>query len=80
MNERIKELLVEADIKFDRDINEIEVCVMLPSDLEKFAELIVRECLVQISNAIPDTDCSASGAYKTAKIAATIRVKEHFAS
>ena len=44
MNERIKELLVKADIKFDRDINEIEVCVMLPSDLEKFAELIVREC------------------------------------
>ena len=45
MNERINELLVEADIKFDRDINEIEVCVMLPSDLEKFAELIVRECV-----------------------------------
>ena len=44
MNERINELLVEADIKFDRDINEIEVCVMLPSDLEKFAELIVWEC------------------------------------
>jgi len=44
MNERIKELLVKADIKFDRDINEIEVCVMLPSDLEKFAELIVKEC------------------------------------
>ena len=44
MNERIKQLLVKADIKFDRDINEIEVCVMLPSDLEKFAELIVKEC------------------------------------
>lgn len=47
-------------------------------DKELFAELIVRECLVQIGNAIPDTDCSASGAYKTAKIAATSRVKEHF--
>ena len=45
MNKRINELLVEADIKFDRDINEIEVCVMLPSDLEKFAELIVQECM-----------------------------------
>ena len=47
-------------------------------DKEKFAELIVRECLVQIGNAIPDTDCSSSGPYKTARIAATSRVKEHF--
>jgi hypothetical protein len=47
-------------------------------DRQKFAELIVRECLVQIGNAIPDTDCSSSGPYKTARIAATSRVKEHF--
>ena len=45
MNERIKELLLQADINFDKDINEIDVCVLLPSDLEKFAELIVRECV-----------------------------------
>lgn len=45
MNERIKELLEQANIKFDRDIKEIDVCVLLPSDLEKFAELIVRECV-----------------------------------
>ena len=44
MNERIKQLAEQADIKFDKDINEIDVCVLLPSDLEKFAELIVREC------------------------------------
>jgi hypothetical protein len=47
-------------------------------DIEKFAELVVRECITQINEAIPDTDCSASGAYKTAKIAAITRVKDHF--
>jgi hypothetical protein len=45
MNERIRLLAEQADIKFDRDINEIEVCVLLPSDLEKFAELIVQEAI-----------------------------------
>ena len=48
MNERIRELLVKADIKFDRDINEIEVCVMLPSDLEKFAELIIDDVMNEL--------------------------------
>ena len=45
MNAEIKELLLQAGIKFDKDIEDIDVCVMLPSDLEKFAELIVRQCL-----------------------------------
>ena len=45
---------------------------------QKFAEMIVRECITQINEAIPDTDCSASGAYKTAKIAAMAKVKQHF--
>ncbi len=45
MNTRIKELIKQADIKFDQDINDIDVCALLPSDLEKFAELIVTECL-----------------------------------
>ena len=47
-------------------------------DRQKFAELIVRRCAAQIAEAIPDTDCSASGAYKTAKIAAMAKVKDHF--
>ena len=61
MNERIKELLVEADIKFDRDINEIEVCVMLPSDLEKFAELIVRECGVALNPPVQNRNVISRG-------------------
>jgi hypothetical protein len=57
MNERIEQLAKQADIKFDKDLNEIDVCVMLPSDLEKFAELIVRECY----NIAEEHDCNLSG-------------------
>lgn len=53
MNERIKELLLQADIKFDKDINEIDVCVLLPSDLEKFAELMVKETMQVVANCLP---------------------------
>jgi hypothetical protein len=41
MNERIKELLSEAKIYDGSTTQNITTC---PSDLEKFAELIVREC------------------------------------
>lgn len=50
MNNKIKELLLEAGIKFDKDTSEIDVCVMLPSDLEKFAELIIKECVTLMEN------------------------------
>ena len=67
MNERIREL---RDKCVDPEYGWV--------DVNKFAELIVRECIVQIGDAIPDTNCSAADAYKTAKLAATSRVKEHF--
>jgi len=41
MNERIKELAEQATKKYDRLGNEIPFA---QPDLEKFAELIVREC------------------------------------
>lgn len=76
MNARIKELAEAAY----REIacNSLDGVISREAVDQRFAELIVRECLVQIGNAIPDTDCSASGIYKTAKIAATCRVKEYF--
>jgi hypothetical protein len=82
MNERIRELAHKADFIIKKN-NGAEwrwghIDPELAEKLEKFAELIVRECTAQIAEAIPDTDCSASGAYKTAKIAAMTRVKEHF--
>jgi hypothetical protein len=42
MNERIRELAKEATRKYDRLGNEIPFA---QPDLEKFAELIVRECM-----------------------------------
>lgn len=80
MNERVRELAKGAGI----------ICVV-PTEgtleyagkgdiehLEKFAELIIRECIGQVEQAIPVTDCAASGAYQTAKRAAISRVKDHF--
>lgn len=75
MNERIFELAEQAGFKLIR-----ENCydVVSTMSVQEFAELIVRDCLVQIAEAIPDTNCSASGAYQTAKIVVTCRVKHHF--
>jgi hypothetical protein len=79
MNERMLELYKQAHVP-DTTIdpsNNMPYETMCFS-AERFAELIVRECTAQIAEAIPDTYCSASGAYKTAKIAAMTRVKAHF--
>jgi hypothetical protein len=43
MNERIKELAVQADIKF-LDFHGREYCEAWVEQQEKFAEFIVREC------------------------------------
>ena len=54
MNEQIKELVKQAVTRFDPDMdgemepNEIGDWVMV-DDLEKFAELIVRECAKVVS-------------------------------
>ena len=46
MNERIRELIKQADIEFDvsSDHYGIDTAVVIPYDLDKFAELIVRSC------------------------------------
>lgn len=67
MNQRIEKLADQCYSKYGVQVDPV-----------KFTELIIREYITQIAEAIPDTDCSASGAYKTAKIAAMARVKEHF--
>ena len=78
MNKRIKQLWEDSDeikVRYPEQGSPVSVS---EQTLEKFAELIVRRCAAQIAEAIPDTDCSASGAYKTAKIAAMAKVKDHF--
>lgn len=71
MNKRIRELALQAS-------GGSHYLHTHGEPLQNFAEMIVRECITQINEAIPDTDCSASGAYKTAKIAAMAKVKDHF--
>ena len=46
MNERIKQLAEQAEIKFEpySQHQGVDTAVIIPTDLEKFAELIVREC------------------------------------
>ncbi len=84
MNERIKELAEQAEIKFDKDIEEIDVCVMLPSDLEKFAELIIKECVDVIQKEVSmkykdggETEEFMSGHYAGSLLART-KIKQHF--
>ncbi len=53
MNDKIKELAVKAQIYFSYDRgpgtdNELQAAEITQSDLEKFAELIVKECIDMI--------------------------------
>ena len=75
MNERILELARRVVGKRKDDVESIS---LFDEQIEKFAELIARECIKQVDEAIPETDCSASYAYRTARIAAISRIKEHF--
>ena len=58
--------------------------VMIPQnpfikeDLQNLVNLVIDQCVAAIEDAIPDTNCSASGPYKTAKIAALANIKERF--
>ena len=47
MNERIRQLIEQAEIKFESHPQHqgIDTAVIIPTDLEKFAELIVGECI-----------------------------------
>jgi hypothetical protein len=51
MNERIRELAKQAEIKFEATLEHsgIDTAVIIPADLEKFAEEIVQKCLLAIS-------------------------------
>ena len=52
MNERIKQLAEQAKIEFTYDPTETPMRAFAEcweDDLEKFAELIVRECLAQVA-------------------------------
>ena len=50
MNEKIKQLADEADWRFSDKITGDELQPILDKRLEKFAELIVRECAGKVDN------------------------------
>lgn len=53
MNERIRELLKQAEERYPRHLAVAVPEVALRQDaLEKFAELIVQECIATIENAV----------------------------
>ena len=63
MNERIRELAEQAGLEFDNDLalEPEPIYYTTQKDLEKFAELIVKECmyvgrLSQINNGLVDSD------------------------
>jgi hypothetical protein len=45
MNERIKAVAAQSEIKFEATLEHsgIDTAVIIPADLEKFAELLIRE-------------------------------------
>ena len=56
MNERIRELAEQAGLEFDDDLalEPEPIYYITQKDLEKFAELIVRECGVALSPMLRD--------------------------
>lgn len=78
MNERIKQLAEQATKKYDRLGNEIPFA---QPDLEKFAQLIVREC-VQVCEPILDEPYENMTEFGKGLVegqdVAIERIKEHF--
>jgi hypothetical protein len=56
MNEKIKELALEADIHFSahHQHSGVDTAVVVLSDLEKFAELVVEKCIASLQ--VPKAD------------------------
>ncbi len=64
MNERIKELLKQScGFEYDEDGNEL---ILVSKDLAKFAELIVRDCML-ICEDVMKKDNSALGCWSEIK-------------
>ena len=69
MNRKIKELVEQADIHFSahHQHHGVDTAVIIPTDLEKFAELIIEEC------------ASVPGGYDSSLFYKNSRLlKEHF--
>jgi len=87
MNERIRQLAEKAGLRFTQLMSNPMVPVVdgKETDLEKFAELIVRECAkIAIADYDKEQDFSGNphmdiqGAYRSAKVDVAMAIKETF--
>ena len=84
MNERIKELVRQAGIttNLDTDFFEKDPNKWVDYFAEKFAELIVRECMeVVIDGQYSDTECEGNShriSYNNGRYGASSDIKKHF--
>jgi hypothetical protein len=80
MNERIKQLALEAKVQYCdlsdascfKRLGLVEAVVFKPEDLEKFAQLIVQECLNQCYNRGMDDELYAG------QLKAATYIEEYF--
>jgi hypothetical protein len=74
MNERIRELAEQAGLEFDDDLvlEPEAIYYTTQKDLEKFAELIVRDCLAMCLTSVGNKD------YNTGRMHCHDNIKEHF--
>ena len=76
MNERIKELAEQAGGHYSREELEFAVVFGELEDFEKFAELIVRECIAICESGTP-TQTTSGGAAELIKQHFGVATKQH---
>ena len=76
MNERIRELAEQADIVFGHYNNNEVICSAI--DINKFAELIVKECTDTIENLSPGYIDYRNQIEDAFRIASIVEIKNRF--
>jgi hypothetical protein len=79
MNEQIQELAVKAKLMAEEDINrQISYNAELKAFAEKFAELIIQECLLCCEQVISDPVPKSVDTFEQGGIHCMDEIKEHF--
>ena len=78
MNERILELRKQAGVLGINDITGLEGDKLVSKFLEKFAELIIRECLLCCERTISDPVPKSVDTFEQGGIHCMDEIKQHF--
>jgi len=80
MNERIKQLAEQAGLEFDNDLalEPEPIYYTTQKDLEKFAELIVRECIGCCEQVISDPVPKSVDTWLNGGSQCIDQIKQHF--